>query len=369
VKNLDHGKISTSQFMWLLVTVVLPTAVMFVPSMIIKQAGTMAWISGMFVATGWALLVAWVASTLGERFGGCSPVVYTREILGSLLGNAVNFLYLFLLLYVNGIVVREFGELLITAYMPETPLLVFNIFMLLLAASAVRNGIEVIARMNQFIVVLMFTALAFVYVLLWPDIYFHNLFPLFEGGLKPIILGSLTPMAWRGETFLLLFLMPYLNNYREAKPAAYKSIYLLGAILGLNLIVTLGVFGIQAANLVFPLEALGTYISVGGFVERVEAFTLALWVTGVFAKVALLYYCAVMVTAQTFNLKQYKPLVFPLGIIQVVWSVIAYDNVRQMVDFFSKAWIPFMISFEFLLPLTLLFIALIRMKGRQSNEI
>jgi spore germination protein KB len=369
VKNLDHGKISSSQFMWLLVTLVIPTAVLFVSAIMIKQAGTMAWVSGIFVATGWALLVVWVAVTLGERFGGCSPVEFTREILGKPLGNMVNFLYILIFLYVNSIIVREFGELLITAYMPETPLLVFNTVLLLLAASAVRNGIEVIARMSQFIVVLMFAGLIFIYIFLWPEIYLHNLFPLFEGGLKPIILGSFISMAWRGEIFLLLFLMPYLQDYREAKPAAYKAVFVLGVILGIDIIILLAVFGIQAANMVFPLYVLGTYISVGGFLERVESFTLAIWVTGVFAKVTIWYYFGVIVTAQTFNLKQYKPLVLPLGVIQVVWSVIAYDNVRQLADFFSKAWITFSMSFEFLLPLTLLIIALIRTKGRQSNEI
>jgi len=163
--------------------------------------------------------------------------------------------------------------------------------------------------------------------------------------------------------FLLLILMPYLNNYKEARPAAYKAVLLLGVVLGIDILMVLAVFGQQAANDVFPVHTLATYISVAGFLERIEAFVLALWVAGVTVKVAIWYYCATIVTAQTFNIRDYKPVVLPLGIIQAVWSITIYDNIRELVDFFSKPWIAFSLFFEFVVPVTLLLIAVIRKKG------
>lgn len=368
MKILEEGKISGSQFMWLLVTTVLPTGVLFVPAITIKEAGTSGWISGGVVATLWGLVIVKMATTLGERFSGQAMVHYAGTILGNIPGRMIGVFYIFIFTYVNAIIVREFGEFLVTAFMPETPIEVFNILLLVLAASAIRNGIEVIARMNQFIIALMFFLLTFVFVLVIGDADFGHLLPFLEGGLKPIILGSLTPMGWRGEVFLLLILMPYLNNYKEARIAGYKAVILLGFILGIDIITALAVFGQQAANLVFPIHTLATYISIAGFLERVEAFVLALWVAGVTVKVAIWYYCATLITAQTFNLKDYKPVVIPLGIIQAVWSLTIYDNIREMVEFFSGAWISFSLFFQFIVPLSLLLAAIILKKGGKPSE-
>ena len=365
MKILEEGKISGSQFMWLLVTTVLPTAVLFIPAISIEKAGPSAWISGLVITTLWGIMIILICTALGGRFPGRSPVDYSGEILGKYLGKLVGVFYIFIFAYVNAIIVREFGEFLVTAFMPETPLLVFNVILVALAASAVRNGIEVIARMNQFIVGLMVFALIFIFSLVLQEAQFHHLLPLLEGGIKPIISGSLTPMGWAGEVFLLLVLLPYLNNYKEARPAGIKAMLILGLALGIDIVIVLVVLGKVAAHYVFPVHALATYISVAGFLERVEAFVLALWVSGVMAKVSIWYYCLTMVTAQTFNLKDYKPLVLPLGIIQIVWSITIYDNIREVVDFFGKSWITFSMFFEFLVPLSLLIIAMIRKKGGQ----
>lgn len=363
MKIIEEGKISGSQFMWLLVTIVLPTAVLFIPALTIKEAGTSAWISGGVTATIWGLVIIWITSTLGERFPGMTFVDYSSQIVGKYPGRFLGFFYMIVFIYVNVLVVREFGEFLVTAFMPETPLIVFNFFLLALAASAVRNGVEVIARMNHFVVSLMFFALIFIFTLVFGEADFKNLTPFLEGGIKPIIHSSLTPMGWRGELVLLMILLPYLNNYKEARYAGYKATILLGAVLAIDIIMALVVFGQQAANYVFPIHTLATYISVAGFVERVEAFVLALWVAGITMKVSIWYYCITVTAARTFNLKDYKPIVIPLGVIQLAWSYTAFDNIRQLVEFFEEPWITFALFFEFVIPVSLLLLAVLRKKG------
>lgn len=368
MKILEEGKISGSQFMWCLVIAVLPTAVLFVPAMAVQQAGTSAWFDALVVDTLYGLAVVWICSTLGERFAGRSIVDYSGEILGKPLGKLIGVFYIFVFIYTNSIIVREFGEFLVSAFMPETPMMVFNIILFGLAAYAVRSGIEVIARMNQFIVSLMFFALVFVFTLVLQEADFHHLLPVFEGGVKPLLRGALTPSVWRGEVFLLLFLLPYLNNYTEAKSAGYKAVLLVGLVLSIDVLMTLAVFGQgEAADMVFPIHALATYISVAGFLERLEAFILALWVGGIMVKVAIWLYCGALVTAQTFSLTDYKPLVLPLTVIGAVWSATIFDNARELVMFFTSPFFTFALLFEFIVPLFLLTVAMARKKGGPSG--
>ncbi len=362
MKLIEEGKISGSQFMWLLVTIVLPTAVLFIPALTIKYSGTSAWISGGVFTTIWAFIIVWVASTLGERFPGMTLVDYSSLILGKFPGKLVGAFYIFVLVLTVAIVVREFGEFLVSSFMQQTPIFVFNFLLIALAASAVRNGIEVIARMNHFVVSLMFFALIFIFTLVFSEADFKNLYPIFEGGILPIFRGFFTPMGWAGELFLIFILMPYLNNYREAKYAGYKAALMLGVIMSIDIVIALAVFGQQAADYVFPVHTLATYISIAGFLERVEAFILALWVAGITMKVSIWYYCAVIVAARTFNLQDYKPVVLPLGVICLTWSITIFDNITQLVEHFDIAWIGFSLTFEFIVPALLLLIAVLRKK-------
>ncbi len=363
MKLIEEGKISGSQFMWLLVTVVLPTAVLFIPALTIKEAGASAWISGGVVATFWGILVVWIASTLGERFPGMTLVDYSGQIIGKFGGKMIGAYYIFVLVHGIAVITRQFGEFLVTAFMPETPIIVFHIFLIALAASAVRNGVEVIARMNHFVVSLMFFSVLFIFSLVFGEWNFNNLLPILEEGIGPVIKGAFIPMSWRGQTVLLLIFMPYLNNYREARPAAYKAVVMLGIILAAEIIICLAVFGQLAANYVFPAHALASYISVGGFIERVEAFILALWVAGITMKVSIWYYSATVLMARTLNLQDYKPLVLPLGVIMLTWSMTLFDNIRQLVEWFNESGPAFFMSWEVVLPVLLLIMAVLRKKG------
>lgn len=363
MKLIEEGKISGSQFMWIMVTIVLPTAVLFIPAVTIRLAGPAAWISGTVIATVWGLFVVWLASTLGERFPGMTLVDYSSQILGKFGGKIIGAFYIFILTHAIAFIARQFGEYLVTAFMPETPLFVFNFFLIALAASAVRNGVEVIARMNHFAVSLMFFSLMFVFTLVFGELDFRHLQPIFEEGVGPILESSLIPMGWRGQTVLLLVLMPYLNNYREARFAGYKAVLMLGFVLGVDIIIALGVFGRQAANFVFPAHAMATYISVAGFVERVEAFILALWVAGITMKVSIWLYCATVLTARTFNLQDYKPVVLPLSVIILAWSMTLFDNARELVAWFNEVGPFYFMSWEVVVPGLLLAVAILRKKG------
>jgi spore germination protein KB len=82
---------------------------------------------------------------------------YARKILGKYVGWIVGLLYVVLFLYGASRNLRDFGELLLSSTMPETPLLALIILMVLAVCYVLYLGIEVLARTAEvFIVILIF---------------------------------------------------------------------------------------------------------------------------------------------------------------------------------------------------------------------
>jgi spore germination protein KB len=67
-------------------------------------------------------------------------------------------------------------------------------------------------------------------------------------------------------------------------------------------------------------------------------------------------------------LENYKPLVFPIGLLLMILSLLLYSNVVELVSFLAKVWPSYsLIVFEVGIPLCLLMTAMIRGQGRKPS--
>lgn len=361
-------KISSSQLLFLSVTLVSATAFLFAPAITSAIAGNDGWISVLIVATVFGFLVTLTCVKLAQMYPDQTLIEYAPKLIGKIPGKLLGLVYILFIIHINAIIVREFGDFLFIAFLPETPLMLFNLVVVLLAAYATRSGLEVIARMNQFVFPL-FLFVWFVIVFFnVNNMNFENLLPLLDHGIKPILKGSLTPNGWRGELFLILMFFPHLNRPVEARNTLLIAVVIIGVILTGLILASTMVFGAeQDAHFVFPSLALAKYISIGDFLERVEALIVIVWVAGITVKVAIFYLASVNGMAQLMNLKSNKPVVIPIGIITLIYSAVVFDNSRELVSFLSKTFPCYAYLFEFFIPLALLFIAFIRKKAGLFN--
>lgn len=226
--GLEKGKISSFETLLLLFTLVVATAILFVPGITAGIAGPDGWISLITVATFWGILVALVMLKLGNMFPGKTMVQYNEDIMGKWLGKIVSLLYIFWFIATNAVILREFIDFLLVVFLPETPITAFALTAILLSAVMVRGGIEVIARVNLFISPILLSAFIFISILEFGDYSFENLTPVMENGLRPILAGSITPMGWRGEIILMVMFLPFLNKPKQAKKITILAVVGIG---------------------------------------------------------------------------------------------------------------------------------------------
>ncbi len=360
---LEEGKISIRQAALLMVNTVLATAILFLPAISTRQALQDAWIS-VLITTANGVLISLLVVTLMRRFPEQTLVQYSEDIMGKFIGKLIGLGYIWWFLHTNAIIVREFGDFLAAAFMPRTPLLVFNAMLIILAVLAVKSGLEPLGRLNEWIFILNSFILIMIVTLSIPEIRLQNLQPIMEGGIVPALRGAYTPTSWFGEIITLGMIFPFLTQPQRGYRAAVGAHLIIGAFLFAVAVVTVGIFGPELlSRFKFPLIEVVRLISLGDFFERIESLVMIIWVGGVFVKVSVFHYVTVMAAAHTFNLKDYRPLALPLGILNVILSIHLFEGVTDLVEFLSTTFPVYALStFEVGIPALLLLTALIRGK-------
>lgn len=365
---LEGGRVNNRQAALILpFLIVMPTAVLFVPAITATFAKQNGWLSLLVVATSYGLLVALVVVKLGLRFPGQTVVEYAPEILGPFLGKLVGAGFVFLFIHFNAVIIREYSSFLVTAFMPETPQAIFIVTQVLLAAIAVRGGLEVICRAGEWVFAVFILSMVIILGLVLHDADFTQLLPVLENGVRPVIHGGLSPSGFRGEVMLMLMFLPYINMPQKSMKYLLASILLMGIALAEATAVTTAVFGEITENLTFPFFSLARYIALFGFIERLESLILVMWVAGVSIKVAAFYYVAALGAAQLFNLRDYRPVVLPIGVLLAAWSVGLFANSRELVEWINTSFPPYAFTFQLGIPSLLLLVAVLRKKGGTEN--
>ncbi len=364
---LEGGKISSRQFIYILLFTVLGTTYFFLPGITAAYAGRDFWMTPV-IATVPGIAVILVITALHSMYPGLSIIQYSEQILGKVAGKITGGVFVFWLIHVNSIIIQEFGEFMNVAFMPETPTVVFSGLITLLCGVALFYGLELVARLAEFLFPVLLALAMVILALAASNFSLAEITPVLSNGVLPVLAGSMPPAAWRGEVVLAAMLLPFLNKPEQGCRAGIYAVILIGFLLFLNAIEVAGVYGEETGRLVFPVLKMVRDIDILDFFQRIEVLLMAAWISGLFVKVAVFYYCAALALAQLAGLSSYRPLITPMGVLLVSMAAYNFRNIYELAGFISTLWPFYGLSVELLLPLFLLIVALLTGKKRRSGQ-
>lgn len=360
---IEKGKISACQMGLLIIPTILATSVLIVPVITGKYAGRDMWISPILASlNGFFTMV--IVFRLHKYYPKESVIQYSRHIIGHFLGKALGFVYLFFFLHTCGIIGREYADFIIGTFLPKTPMVVVIGSMVLVCAFAVRGGVEVMGR-SALLLGPLFLLPQLLFFLLIPNLKTENMFPAMEHGIMPSILGAVVPQAWFSEIFLISMLLPFVTDRKRVERWGMISVFAAMFILTFGNIVTIFLYGESVSTYTYPVFFAFRYISVAGFFEHLESVVIALWVLGAFIKISVFYYVLALGSAQWLQLSDYRPLIFPFGLLVILFGIWASPNGQEMGHFLGTI-VPFYIpSIMTLIPMLLLLITVMQKKEKK----
>lgn len=349
-----HEKINGRQFALLAAYIAIGDSMLVLPSVPIFEAKQNGWMSALIgIAAG--LLIVQLLSVVGKLYPRLTLAEYQEKLFGKWLGKAVTLCFLIYLFISAAAHVREIGDFMTTQMMPETPIHAIHIMYVGIMVIGVRLGLEAIARLGEFFFPWFILFFSLFIMFLLPEINVNHLLPLWEGGVKSILRGSITMTAYPFmELVVLLMLFPYVNKAEVIRANFMKGALFGGVVLLIIVFLAILVLGPEFAGRNFyPSYALAKKIDIGRFLQRIEVILAFMWLLTSFVKSAVFFYVFHIAFAQVFGLRHYKGLILPFGMLLVSFALLISPSIIYFHD--SEQYWPYMdLSFGVFLPVALL---------------
>lgn len=359
---LTDVKISVRQFAVLVMIYTVGTTILVIPSGLAADAKQDAWIAAI-IGVGLNLVVVCLYNRVGDCFPNMNLTEYNEKLFGKWLGKLFSLFFIFFAFTGSATVLFYMGNFVNTQVMPETPIQAANMIFAIVVVIGVRLGLETLLRAAEIFfpwIIMLFIILV---ACLLPEIQFEKLQPIFSVGGKPLIKAALSVAGTSSLPFIVLFMVfpVHVNQYQQAKKAFLLATLIGGACFVIITFLCISVLGTKMTERhMFPSYALAKQISIGNFLERVEILIAGIWFLTVYFKTTFYFYGFVKGLAQILKIEDYRPLVLPLGMILVVYSLVVYPNVAYMAEFDTKIYIPYALTIGLLYPVLILGVSAIR---------
>ncbi len=353
---LKDVKISADQFRTLVVLCFVGPSIVNIPSLMtgeVQQDGWIAVILGVVVG----LLLIWLYTKTGDLFPNMNLFEASEFVLGKWAGKILSLFFIFFLLMNTAALIYIPGNFLVTQVIPGTPIVVVNSLFVITIIIGVRYGLETTVRAAEIFFPWFLTGILFLLVFSAPLIELKNFKPILENGLKPMLKATLYFEAFIPLTMVpLLVIYPkYISNLKEGKKTFFQGSIIAGIIILLITIWNISILGSDiTARHLHPTYSLAKKVNIGEIITRIEAIEAMVWIIALFYKTYIYFFAAIVGLVKVFNLADYRPLTFPIGMISIILSVIVYPNIVYAGEWDTTTWIPYVLTNGFLIPLFLI---------------
>lgn len=315
MKGDQDQPISLYQSFALIVGTVVGVGVLGFQRGVVKEVGPNGvWtiLIGGLIVVGEVFLITWVM----QQFPHKNVVQLSGDLLGkrgSLRLGKVLSLPILLALSVywlsgTAIVARIFGEVLISAIFPRTPMEVIIGILIGSVVIVASQKPQLIARFCEFLLPFLILPGGIIVVTLFQGMEWENFLPLGQVSWNQVVRGLITS-SFSFSGFSVIFM--YMGDYQQPQKAMGAHLLAtLTVIIGywFTLVASIGMFGREElAFLMWPTLDLAKQVQIPGqILTRLEAPILSIWVVAVFTTMVSLLGALVNLGINYFDLKEHQ---------------------------------------------------------------
>ncbi|QSZ26795.1 endospore germination permease [Aceticella autotrophica] len=361
----SEKKISIKQLIYIIVTIVITTESVFLPSFVASYAKEDSWIS-VIISTIFSALIFIIYYNLAMMFKDQNFFEYIEKIVGKFMGKIISILFILFFLNVIFVVTRQLIEIMGNAFMPKTPSLVFLVVTLIPVMYAVSKDFSSIVKVNEILLPYGLFALIFIVALSLPNIKIDNFMPILAKGILPPIIGSFPITSWVLESVILLAIFPQIEQKEKALKGGLLSILIIGFISFLGLI-AIGIFSAEVTtNMQFPLLEVTRNIRTGIYTQRFDSLIMSIWIAGIYIKITVFTYLFLKGLTEILKCNDQKFALIPMGIFLSILPIYGCKDMGYFYQYLKKIFTTENLIVEIIIPLLLFLIA--KIKGLDKKE-
>ncbi|MFD0696963.1 endospore germination permease [Paenibacillus sp. GCM10027628] len=367
---MGKDQFTPRQFMVMVILYAIGTAILVVPSTVASEAKQDAWMPELLgIGMGAALVMLYML--VAKQNPSSSLFEINELVFGKWLGKLITLSVAFCTLIFSSQVVFYVGEFMIVQIMPTTPIQAINILLVCVVLMGAKLGMVVLARTAEIFfpwIVLLF--ILFIVVII-PSVEPNQILPIGEISVMPVIGASLKVTTYSYISMFITFgvITHQVTSLQKAQKAYLIGVVVSGLILLSIVVASILVLGADnAATQVYPSYALAQRINVGNFLQRIEVIVAFLWLVSIYFKLSIFFYATIKGLAAVLQLRDYKILCVPIGIIITVLSLVVYPNKAYQQKWDDVTWIPLSLLLGLLYPFLILGVGWMRkMRAKKLN--
>lgn len=280
------------------------------------------------------------------------------------------FLYIVYFLYLSSRVIRDFGELMATAILPNTPIEMMSLTFCLLMGYIIYLGIEVLARTSEIFTPYIFGFFLLLAIFLFAsgNVDFKQLQPILGEGLMPVIKTAFTKLSFfpYGEMIAFCVIYASLTNKKYSLRVSVVGVSMATLLLSVSALLMVVSLGNSVARSNFPLLSTARLVSIGNFIERIDALVVFILMLGVFIKGSLLCFAGLKGLEFIFKLP-YRYFALPVSMIISLFSILVSSDFADHIEEGIKM-VPKYLHFPFQVVLPFILFLLVMWKQRKGKE-
>jgi spore germination protein KB len=271
-----------------------------------------------------------------------------NTVFGSLFGRLIALFFIWYAFHLGTMVLRNFQEFIRVIAFPETPEFVPVMLMGILCIWVVKEGIEVLGRFSQLVIIILASIIITVTILSMKDADFDNLRPFLYNGIRPVIDGAFSIFSFPfAETVLFMAVFNFMKKRNNSYIVYYCALAIGAILILLSNVRNLLVLGADIIDQVyFPSYTAVSLINIGEFLQRIEVTVAVVLLFGGFVKISVCLLAAVRGVDYLFKIGNYRQIVAPVGLLMMITSCFIYQNIMEMQEFAVKVYKYYAFPFQ-----------------------
>jgi spore germination protein KB len=307
---------------------------------------------------------------------GLTLVEWFPEQFGRWLGMPLAWLYPLYFLYAAGRTLSDLKSLVPATLLPGTPSWFVIAAMLLVIMYCLFSGIEVLARLTEYLLLVLFLFFIIEIILLFSSglVNFKNLQPIVGQGWEKVWsavwpLGITVSFA---ETLIFATIWPLVKKPEKIRGTTILATIVAGLTITLFSLMEITVLGgdiIQ--HTLYPLYMLIRQISLADFLENLDAMVALTMIITAYIKITIYLFAAIRSVQLLMNMRSSRSLIFPIALIAYLLCMTMSKNINEhiYVAVTNSRKTLWGIILYVILPGLLLIVTVIRKKwSKQSKE-
>ena len=356
------NKISMRQACMILIGMVFSPAVRLFSSYVSSKGNQSGWMGPLIAGavTAGFVFVLWLWVKTERNY--MEQLQYSLGTVGS---KIIMVLYL---LWGTGLValhLRYYAERMVSTVYSELNMDIFILAMAGLCVYTLAKGLTTLGRMSEIILPIILTVSAALLILLTKNIEIQSLLPVADT--MSILHVSFCNLASFGYVTFLLFFTDNIHNTQHFRKNSIISITVITAFSVWMFVSVIGSFGpYLIEKLSYPFLTVVKQISIGEFIQHIEAFIITLWILSDFMIIAFIGAAMLKVLGALIGTKDTKEFILPYFALCAALVPTIGKNSHEMEYLSEKIFIPLNILLLFLIPVVILIVG--KMKDKMQKK-